>query len=241
MAGVIKSCLRLNGKTFIPLSVQAAGVKYFPPPNDYSGIEIPEKPRLTVVPRTPTYSANVRTPRMNKCLNYMRGPELIHDKLLHEQYGIIALHGGRLKYGHFEMIRNTLGRKIDMKRMFLVWRVDPPWQPITRKSQGARMGGGKGNIHHYVSPVKANRVIVELAGKCDFEEVKPMLEIVAHILPFKAMVVNQKILEERAAAVEREEKENINRYTLKYLIQNNIQNCRREFRQIDLQYFGKYV
>lgn len=32
------------------------------------------------------------------------------------------------------------------------------------------MGGGKGPINHYVTPVKAGRVIVEVAGKCQFEE-----------------------------------------------------------------------
>lgn len=44
-----------------------------------------------------------------------------------------ATGGGRLKYGHFEMIRLTIGRKLDQQRMFAIWRVDPPWQPITKK------------------------------------------------------------------------------------------------------------
>lgn len=38
-----------------------------------------------------------------------------------------------MKHGHFEMIRLTIGRKLDQKRMFAIWRVDPPWQPITKK------------------------------------------------------------------------------------------------------------
>lgn len=53
------------------------------------------------------------------------------------------------------MIRLTIGRKIDPTRMFAIWRVDAPWQPCTRKGQGHRMGGGKGSIDHYVTPVKA--------------------------------------------------------------------------------------
>ena len=48
-----------------------------------------------------------------------------------------ALGGGRLKYGHFEMIRLTLGRKMDTNKMFAVWRVDPPWQPCTKKVSSA--------------------------------------------------------------------------------------------------------
>jgi large subunit ribosomal protein L16 len=43
--------------------------------------------------------------------------------------------------------------------------------PVDFQGQGMRMGGGKGPIDHYVTPVKAGRVIVELAGKCEFEEV----------------------------------------------------------------------
>jgi len=38
-----------------------------------------------------------------------------------------------LKHGHFEMIRLTIGRKLDQERMFAIWRVDPPWQPVTKK------------------------------------------------------------------------------------------------------------
>lgn len=50
------------------------------------------------------------------------------------------------------------------------------------------MGGGKGAIDHYVTPIKAGRVIVEVGGKCEFEQVFPFLNEVAHILPFKAKV-----------------------------------------------------
>ena len=33
------------------------------------------------------------------------------------------------------------------------------------------MGGGKGAIDHYVTPIKAGRVIVEVGGPIEFEEV----------------------------------------------------------------------
>lgn len=33
------------------------------------------------------------------------------------------------------------------------------------------MGGGKGNIDHYVTPVKAGRVIIEVGGPVEWEEV----------------------------------------------------------------------
>ena len=42
---------------------------------------------------------------------------------------------------------------------------------LTFQGQGQRMGGGKGSIDHYVTPVKADRVILEMGGKCEFAEV----------------------------------------------------------------------
>lgn len=32
------------------------------------------------------------------------------------------------------------------------------------------MGGGKGAIDHYVTPIKAGRVIIEVGGHCEYFE-----------------------------------------------------------------------
>uniref|UniRef100_A0A1B6LIN4 Large ribosomal subunit protein uL16m n=1 Tax=Graphocephala atropunctata TaxID=36148 RepID=A0A1B6LIN4_9HEMI len=229
------------GKIYIPAMIQVAGLKNFQAPKDYSDIEIPEKQKLSVMPRVPTMPPQTKAFKMQKNLKFMMGPEEVHNKLIHKQYGIIALTGGRLRSGHFEMIRLTLGRKIDTKRMFLVYRVDPPWQPVTKKGQGQRMGGGKGAIDHYVTPIKANRVIVELAGRCDFDEVKGMLHQVAHILPFKAMAVSHEMLEEMEVKEKLDEARNINEYTMKYIIQNNMGFAKRWCRRGDYKHFGKYI
>lgn len=234
-------CENSNGKCYVPLVTHLTGIKYFPPPTNYDHIQIPEKGKPRFIEKVPQMPTNIRPPKMIKNLRFMRGPEVIHNKLIHKQYGIVALGGGRLKFGHFEMIRLTIGRKMDTSRMFTVWRIDPPWQPITKKSQGHRMGGGKGNIDHYVTPVKKGRIIIELAGKCDFDEVKGFLGIVAHNLPFKAMAVSHEMLQEMAAKEESLEKSNINPYTFEYLIKNNIGNCQRWIKRIDHFHFGKYV
>lgn len=105
--------------------------------------------------KVPQLPPNIKAPKMQKKLRLMRGPEELHNFLIHKQFGIMALGGGRLKFGHFEMMRLTIGRKMDTTRMFAIWRVDAPWQPVTKKGQGQRMGGGKGAIDHYVTPVKA--------------------------------------------------------------------------------------
>ncbi|KAI4461801.1 50s/60s ribosomal protein l16 [Holotrichia oblita] len=202
---------------------------------------MPERPKLKFVEKVPQLPPSIRPPKMQKRLNLMRGPEPVHNTLLHRQYGIMALSGGRLKYNHMEMLRLAIGRKMDVNRMFTVWRVDSPWQPVTRKGQGQRMGGGKGAIDHYVTPVKAGRIILELAGKCEFIEVKDFLEELAKKMPFKAMAVSQEILDKMKRKEEQNEKNNLNNYTMKYLIQNNMGGCHRWLSPYDLKWFGKYA
>lgn len=125
--------------------------------------------------------------------------------------------------------------------MFAIWRIDPPWQPVTKKGQGQRMGGGKGAIDHYVTPIRAGRVIVEVGGRCEFSEVKKILDTLAHKLPFKAMVVSQEIMEQMKVDNEQKEKENMNPYTMKYVIQNNLGGCHKWLSPVDHKWFGKYL
>ncbi|XP_073985005.1 mitochondrial ribosomal protein L16 [Rhodnius prolixus] len=244
MAIVHKTWTNLNssilGKLHSSCSVQICGIKYFPPPPTYEGMEIPEKSKLKFMEKTPNLG-NIKMPKMIKNLRFMRGPEQIHNSFIHKQYGIIALGGGRMRHGHFEMVRLTVGRKMDPTRMFAIWRVDPPWQPVTKKGQGQRMGGGKGAIDHYVTPIKADRVIIELGGKCTFDEVKGFLGTIAHNLPFKAEAISHEILEERRRLEKKAEEDNLNPYTFEYLIKNNMGNCQSWIRRIDHFHFGKYI
>ena len=56
-----------------------------------------------------------------------------------------ATTGGYMQHGHFEMVRLTINRFIgDNDHMFARWRVNAPFKPVTKKGQGQRMGGGKG-------------------------------------------------------------------------------------------------
>lgn len=57
--------------------------------------------------------------------------------------------------------------------LLLITRIFKPLllKIYTLQSHGSRMGGGKGNIDHYVTPVKAGQVIFEVGGKIEFFEV----------------------------------------------------------------------
>ncbi|XP_012251341.2 39S ribosomal protein L16, mitochondrial [Athalia rosae] len=238
----VRTLLRsvLTVKKLPVMSSQIAGMKYFPPPKKYENIEYPERLKLKIMEKVPQLPSNIKPPKMQKRLRYMRGPETVHNQLIHKQYGIIATGGGRLRYEHFEIIRLGIIRKMVPNRMFAIWRVDAPWQPVTKKGQGQRMGGGKGAIDHYVTPIKAGRVIVEMGGHCEFAEVKRMLELIVNKLPFAAEVVSQEILDKKYAEEERLNKINLNTWNFEYIIKNNMGGCGKWLSPFDHRWFGKY-
>ncbi|KAB0794546.1 hypothetical protein PPYR_11385 [Photinus pyralis] len=224
-----------------PQWTSVCGFKHFPAPPNFDHVTIPERTKLTVMERVPQFPPGLKPPKMQKRLRYMRGKEMVHNFLLHQQYGIMALGGGRLKYQHFEVMRLGIGRKMDTQRMFAIWRVDAPWQPVTKRGQGQRLGGGKGAIDHYVTPIKAGRIIVELGGKCEFDEVKDFLQKIAEKLPFKAMAVSHELLQEMRRKEIEDEKNNLNFYTMKYVIQNNMGGCQNWLSPFDFKWFCKHV
>jgi large subunit ribosomal protein L16 len=74
---------------------------------------------------------------------------------------------------------------------------------VTKKGAATRMGGGKGNISHYVFPVKAGRIIFEIGGTCEYQEVEKLLRILRPKMPFKARIVllDESFLSEHASNV----------------------------------------
>ncbi|XP_067913680.1 39S ribosomal protein L16, mitochondrial [Heterodontus francisci] len=151
-----------------------------------------------------------------------------------------ALGGGYLHWGHFEMMRLTINRHMDAKTMFARWRVNAPYKPITRKGLGQRMGGGKGAIDHYVTPVKYGRIVLELGGKCTFEEVEPFLCEVAKKLPFPAKAVSKKSLEELMKEDEQKAENNQNPWTFERIATMNMMGIRKVLSPFDLKYHGKF-
>lgn len=233
---------RLLRQLWLPVSTPCASntnkpVPNLKPPRKYPEFEYPEKRKLTMVAKIPNELQHFKMPRR---LSDIRGPEETNTFLHHRMYGIRALQGGHLRYGHFEMMRYGVNRKMDEKRMFAIWRVDPPWKPITKKGQGQRMGSGKAAIDHYVTPVKAGRIILELAGECEYHEVYPFLRVIAHNLPFRADVVSQEILDAQKVEEEEAVTRNLNPFTFKYCIENNMFGIRKWASPYDYKWHNKY-
>ncbi|XP_068595975.1 large ribosomal subunit protein uL16m isoform X1 [Brachionichthys hirsutus] len=227
-----------QGPSHIHLRTLVAGMKTFDIPPDYSHVVLPERPKLKVLEKVPNL-AKVR--REMKNLQDIQGPAKTGDAFTTGQYAIVALGGGYLRWGHTEMIRLTIGRKLDFQKTFAVWRIKGPYKPITRKSLGHRMGGGKGAIDHYVTPVRCGNLILEVGGKVEFKEVEHVLRQVAKKLPFPAKVVSRESL----AAMQKEQVERIennqNPWTFKRIAQGNMLGIRKVLSPFDLQNHGRYT
>ncbi|XP_077177172.1 large ribosomal subunit protein uL16m [Paroedura picta] len=206
-------------------------------PLDYSGIKIPEKPKLKFVERAPNLPIVRREP---KNLRDIRGFSTEATEFTEGQYGILAMGGGYLRWGHFEMIRLTINRNLNPRKMFAVWRVPAPYKPITRKGLGQRMGGGKGAIDHYVTAVKAGRLIVEVGGYVQFGEVEHFLTQVAQKLPFPAIAVSRESLQEMRDKEEERRQNNQNPWTFERIITSNMLGMRKYLSPYDLKLKGRY-
>lgn len=227
-------------------ATQIAGKKWtakdcIPPPSyEDIGVMKGRSRNLQVLPKVPAlHDAMKSTRREWMCI---RGPCLGEQaELKLKQFGIIALKGGFLKAGHIEMLRLTINRGIRKKPyLFAEYRIPAVHKPVTRHPKNAVMGGGKGKIDHYVTPVKARQVLVELGGKGDFEEVYQFLKIAAQNLPVPALAVSHEKLSLMYEEEKRIEDENKNFITFREIIEKNMQGMRKYLTKYDLLHYGIY-
>ncbi|KAM9015628.1 large ribosomal subunit protein uL16m [Ara ararauna] len=214
-----------------------AGIKRLVMPPDYSGIVIPEKPKLKFLEKAPAVPKVRREPRR---LRDIRGPSQVATDFIQGEYGILALGGGYLHWGHLEMLRLTIGRAMDPKSMFAIWRLPAPFKPLTKKSLGHRMGGGKGPVDRYVTPVKSGRLLLELGGRCQFQEVEPFLLQAARKLPFPAVPISRAGLERMRREEEERKLQNQNPWTFERVVTANMLGMRRYLSPYDLRLHGRY-
>uniref|UniRef100_A0A6B2FDV6 Large ribosomal subunit protein uL16m n=2 Tax=Bothriechis TaxID=44726 RepID=A0A6B2FDV6_BOTNI len=219
------------------IKILTAGYRKYDPLPDYTGIIIPEKPKLKMVERGPNL---IRVRREPRNLRDIRGPSTEATEFTEGKFGIVAMDGGYLRWIHFEVMRLSINRHMNPKTMFAVWRVPAPYKPITRKGLGHRMGGGKGAIDHYVTAVKSGRLIVEIGGHCEYVEVKHFLTQVSKKLPFKAHAVSKETLQEMRDREEERRHNNQNPWTFERIITSNMLGIRKYLSPNDLMYKGRY-
>ncbi|XP_050972955.1 39S ribosomal protein L16, mitochondrial [Labeo rohita] len=220
------------------LKVLSAGLRTYDVPPDFSDVVLPDKPKLKFLEKVPNLK---QAKKEMKKLRDIQGPAKSMNTFSDGQYGIVALGGGYLHWGHMEMMRLTINRRMDPSSTFAVWRIKAPYKPVTRKGLGQRMGGGKGAIDHYVTPVKCGRLVVEVGGRVELGEVEAVLKEVAKKLPFPAKVVSRESL----AALYEEQAEraanNQNPWTFQRIARSNMLGIRKVLRPFDAHNHGRYA
>ncbi len=118
----------------------------------------------------------------------MRGKAGRGNSLDFGEYGLKALGRGWLTAQQIEAARKAITHYT--KRQAKVWIRVFPDKPVTAKSAGVGMGGGKGDIDRYVFVVTPGRILFEISGVSQ-EIAKEALRLASHKLPFKTKFMSK--------------------------------------------------
>lgn len=107
------------------------------------------------------------------------GKETRGTEIAFGRYGLKALSRGWLTAREIEAARRALTRYI--KRGGAVWIRVFPDKPVTSTPAEVGMGGGKGNLDHFVAVIRPGRIIFEIDG-VPLEIAKEALRLASHKL-----------------------------------------------------------
>ncbi len=106
-------------------------------------------------------------------------------------FGDLALQtvqNGNITARQIEAARIAITRHV--KRGANLWIRIFPSKPITKKPAETRMGKGKGDVDHYVSPVKRGQLLYEISG-VDEDLARSALRLASYKLPLKTRIVSR--------------------------------------------------
>ena len=123
----------------------------------------------------------------------MTGKATRGSRVHYGDFGLKALEPAWITSRQIEAARRVIVRQ--MKRTGKLWIRVFPDKPVTVKAAETRMGGGKGNVDHYVAVVKPGRIIFEVSG-VDEETAKRALQLAAHKMPIDLVIVSRETVVE---------------------------------------------
>ncbi len=118
----------------------------------------------------------------------LKGKASRGTKVTSGEYGIQAQEPAWITANQIEAVRVTLSRYT--KKVGKSWIKIFPDKAITKHPAESRMGSGKGNPEYFVAPVKAGRVLFEVAG-LDEATAKEALTKAMHKLPVKCKIIKR--------------------------------------------------
>ncbi|MBU4315025.1 50S ribosomal protein L16 [Patescibacteria group bacterium] len=104
-------------------------------------------------------------------------------------FGLKAMTESWVTSRQIEAARRAMTRSI--KRGGKIWIRIFPDHPVTNHGSESTMGGGKGGVDYYMTPVRAGTVMFEMDGVTE-EIAKEALRLAAHKLPMKTKLVIRK-------------------------------------------------
>ena len=108
--------------------------------------------------------------------------------LSHGSIGIQALGTSWVSARQIEAVRKTIAHTL--KKEGKVWIRIFPDKPVTKFPPEVTMGGGKGDVDHYVVPVRPGRVLFEIDG-VEEEMARSALTKASHKLPIKTRIITK--------------------------------------------------
>lgn len=117
-----------------------------------------------------------------------RGIAVRGSRLSFGEYGLKALENGSVRSNHIETARVTVARK--MKGAGRFWINIFSAKPVTKKPAETRMGKGKGDLDHWICPIKRGRILFEMSGvPKDFA--RAIFRLVAFKMPVRTKFVSR--------------------------------------------------
>ncbi len=117
-----------------------------------------------------------------------RGPAVRGNTLTFGEYGLKALENGALRANHLEASRLVVVRKL--RGAGKLWFKVFPHKPVSKKPAETRMGKGKGDLDHWIAPVKRGKVLLEISGVPE-DFARRVLRLVAFKLPIRTRFVSR--------------------------------------------------
>lgn len=110
----------------------------------------------------------------------MRGEATTGNFVAFGEFGLQSLERAWVDSRQIEAARRAITRYV--RRGGKVWIRIFPDKPVTSKPLETRMGGGKGNVDHWVAVVKPGRIMFEIAGVRE-DVAREAFRLASHKLP----------------------------------------------------------
>jgi len=104
------------------------------------------------------------------------------------RFGLQALSAKWITANQIEAARKAISHSL--KHSGQLWIRIFPDKPVTKLPPEVTLGGGKGEVDHFVFPVKAGRILFEIDG-VDEKTARRALTVASHKLPIKTRIISQ--------------------------------------------------